>query len=152
MLLSRGSQYTLQALIHLARQTDGRRHMLRDIAEQLDIPPFYLAKLMQPVARVGWLDTARGRSGGVRLARGVERLTLLDILNLTEGTRFTHECLLGFKQCEDATACVLHGQWRPIKQELGEHLQRHTLAELAAKADDLPYWLVTGNRHARLER
>jgi len=77
MLLSRGSQYTLRALIHLARQPASRRRMVRDIAEELDIPPFYLAKLMQPVARVGWLETLRGRGGGVRLARGYVREGLM---------------------------------------------------------------------------
>lgn len=150
MLLSRGSQYTLQALIHLARQPASRRCMVRDIAEELDIPPFYLAKLMQPVARVGWLETLRGRGGGVRLARGVEHLTLMDILRLTEGERFTEECLLGFKDCEDASACVLHCQWQPIKKELVERLHQHTLASLAAGTGMLPTWLLKERAHARL--
>jgi len=151
MLLSRGSQYTLQALIFLARQPEDRLCMVRDIADELAIPPFYLAKLMQPVARAGWLDTLRGRSGGVRLARGVGQLTLMDILQLTEGARFSEECLLGFKECEDASACVLHCQWRPIKEELSAHLQRHTLAELATEMDGQPDWLRNGTRHGSME-
>ncbi len=141
MLLSRASQYTLQALIYLARQPAGRMVMVKDIADALGLPMFYLAKLIQPPARAGWLTTARGRGGGVRLSPGAESVTLFDILRLTDGHRVGVECLLGFKACEDETACVLHCQWKPIKQELSEGLGRHSLEELARGA--LPPWLLT---------
>lgn len=140
MLLSRASQYTLQALIYLARQPEGRMVMVRDIADALGLPMFYLAKLIQPPARAGWLTTTRGRGGGVRLSPGAESITLYDILQLTDSQRLDVECLLGFKACEDATACVLHRQWKPIKQELTEGFGRHSLKELAAGA--LPAWLL----------
>jgi Rrf2 family transcriptional regulator, iron-sulfur cluster assembly transcription factor len=74
MLLSRASQYTLQALIYLARQPPGQRVMIKDIAEALDLPVFYLGKLIQAPARVGWLDTARGSGGGVCLAADAEHI------------------------------------------------------------------------------
>ena len=142
MLLSRASQYTLQALIYLARQPEGRMVLVKEMADELGLPVFYLAKLIQPPTRAGWLTTARGRGGGVRLNLGAEAITLLDILQLTDGHRVTHECLLGFKACEDETACVLHGQWQPIKQELAEGLGGYTLAALAGA--ELPAWLRTG--------
>ncbi len=141
MLLSRASQYTLQALIYLARQPDGRMVMVKEIADALGLPMFYLAKLIQPPARAGWLTTARGRGGGVRLSPGAESITLFDILRLTDGHRVGGECLLGFKACEDETACVLHCQWKPIKQELTEGLGGHSLEELARGAL-LPPWLL----------
>lgn len=139
MLLSRASQYTLQALIYLARQPDGRMVMVKEMAEALGLPMFYLAKLIQPPTQAGWLVTARGRGGGVRLNSGAESITLLDILRLTDGQRADGECLLGFKNCEDETACVLHCQWKPIKQELSEGLGGYSLAALAEAA--LPRWL-----------
>jgi len=140
MLLSRASQYTLQALIYLARQPEGRMVLVKEMADELGLPVFYLAKLIQPPTHAGWLATARGRGGGVRLNPGAEAITLLDILQLTDGHRVTRECLLGFKACEDETACVMHGQWKPIKQELSEGLGGYTLAALAGTA--LPAWLL----------
>jgi Rrf2 family protein len=142
MLLSRASQYTLQALIYLARQQPDQMVMVKDIAEELGLPVFYLGKLIQTPARAGWLTTARGRGGGVRLNPGAENITLFDILQLTDGHRVTRECLLGFKACEDETACVMHCQWKPIKQELAEGLGGYTLAALANTA--LPPWLLRG--------
>ncbi len=140
MLLSRASQYTLQALIYLARQEPGRMVMVKEIADELNLPMFFLAKLIQPPTHAGWLSTARGRGGGVRLNPGAETITLLDILNLTDGHRVQQECLLGFKDCADDSACVLHCQWKPIKQELTEGLGSHSLATLAHLP--LPAWLL----------
>lgn len=142
MLFSRASQYTLQALIYLARQPEGRRVMVKEIADALGLPLFYLAKLMQPPTRAGWLSTARGRGGGLRLNPGAETVTLFDILRLTEDHRASGECLLGLKACEDESACVLHCQWKPIKQELTEGLGQHSLEELARTT--LPAWLLRG--------
>lgn len=131
MLLNRTTKYTLQALIYLARQTPGRKVQVRDIADALTMPVFYLAKLLQPAARAGWIATARGRSGGVHLSPGAETLTLMDILAVTERNRVNRECLLGFKACGDDGACVLHCEWKPIKEELAGGLARYSLAELA---------------------
>ncbi len=142
MLLSRASQYTLQALIYLARQPPDRLVMVKEIADGLDLPVFYLGKLMQAPARAGWLTTARGRGGGIMLHVDAHSLTLSEILQLTEGRRISHECLLGFKDCDDATACVVHCQWKPIKQELCEGFGGYSLAALAGMP--LPAWLQTG--------
>jgi Rrf2 family protein len=139
VLLNRASQYTLQALIYLARQPPGRLVMVKEIADALDLPLHYLSKLIQPPTRAGWLTAVRGRKGGVRLNPGAEAVTLFDVLQLTDGHRVSRECLLGFKACEDDSACVLHCQWKPIKQELTEGLGGHSLAALAAKMSSSPF-------------
>jgi Rrf2 family transcriptional regulator, iron-sulfur cluster assembly transcription factor len=141
MLLSRASQYTLQALIFLARQPPGRRVMIKDIADTLELPVFYLAKLIQAPARAGWLDTTRGRHGGVALAADAAAIHLTDIVQLVDGHRLKRECLLGFKECDDASACVMHCDWKPIKQELADGLGQYSLAALAGNG--LPDWMLT---------
>ncbi len=113
--------------------------MVKDMEEELGLPVFYLDKLIQAPARAGWLITARGRGGGVKLNPQAKTITLFDILQLTDGHRVIRECLLGFKACEDDTACVMHCSWKPIKQELSEGLGSYTLAALAAAP--LPAWL-----------
>ena len=56
-----------------------------------------------------------------------------------QGQRIKRECLLGLKDCDDASACVMHCDWKPIKQELTENLGRYTLATLAS--GEMPSWL-----------
>jgi Rrf2 family protein len=142
MIINRSTQYTLQVLMHLVAHPSRGPVLARELAEQLSLPPHYLAKLLQEPCRAGWLSSTRGRGGGFTLNPGTEHLTLLDILTLTRGERSSRECLLGFKECDDETACVLHCQWKPIKQEILGHFGHCTLAELVASRKDLPGWLT----------
>jgi Rrf2 family protein len=148
MILNRRTQYTLQALMHLVAHPPGGPVLARELAEQLKLPHHYLAKLLQDPCRAGWLSSTRGRGGGFTLNPGTEHLTLLDILALTRGERSHRECLLGFKECDDATACVLHCEWKPIKQEILGHFGHCTLAELASHKA-LPGWLTETKPRAR---
>jgi Rrf2 family protein len=141
MIINRSTQYTLQVMMHLVSHPAGRPMLARELAEQLQIPPHYLAKLLQLPCRAGWLSSTRGRRGGFTLAPGAENITLLEIVMLTKGERISRECLLGFKECDDTTACVLHSHWKPIKQELLGQFGGYTLAQLASSRDRLPGWL-----------
>jgi Rrf2 family transcriptional regulator, iron-sulfur cluster assembly transcription factor len=142
MIINRSTQYTLQVLMHLVTHPTGRPVLARELAEQLHIPPHYLAKLLQEPCRAGWLSSTRGRGGGFALVPGSENLTLLQVLMLTRGDRISRECLLGFKECDDKTACVMHCHWKPIKQELLGHFGGYTLAQLASSRKRLPAWLT----------
>jgi Rrf2 family protein len=142
MIINRSTQYTLQVLMHLVAHPTGRPILARELAEQLHIPPHYLAKLLQEPCRAGWLSSMRGRGGGFTLSPGTENITLLEVLMLTRGERISRECLLGFKDCDDETACVMHCHWKPIKQELLGQFGGYTLAQLASSRKRLPGWMA----------
>jgi Rrf2 family iron-sulfur cluster assembly transcriptional regulator len=148
MIINRSTQYTLQVLMHLVAHPSSRPVLARELAEELHIPSPYLAKLLQQPCRVGWLSSTRGRGGGFTLSPGTENITLLEILMLSRGERISHECLLGFKECDDKTACVMHQHWKPIKQELLGQFGGYTLAQLASSRKRLPGWM-TGKNPAR---
>ncbi|MDP2030844.1 MAG: Rrf2 family transcriptional regulator [Thiobacillus sp.] len=148
MIINRSTQYTLQVMMHLVAHPTGRPMLARELAEQLHIPPPYLAKLLQLPCRAGWLSSMRGRGGGFTLVPGAENVTLLEVLMLTKGERISRECLLGFKECDDKTACVMHIHWKPIKQELLGQFGGYTLAQLAT-AQKLPSGLLPGKKPVR---
>jgi Rrf2 family protein len=131
MIINRTTQYTLQVMMHLVAHPSSQPVLARELAEQLRIPSPYLAKLLQLPCRAGWLSSTRGRGGGYTLTPGAKNITLLEILILTRGERVSRECLLGFKECDDKTACVMHCHWKPIKRELLGQFGGYTLAQLA---------------------
>lgn len=131
MILSRTSQYAIQALIYLATQPNGRSVLNREIAQKLGVPPAYLAKILQGLCRQQLLYSFRGRHGGFILRDGAAQTNLLDIVLLTEGPRVDRECLLGLKVCGDATACPMHRKWKPLKKEILSYLGHVTLTHLA---------------------
>ncbi|NCS64851.1 MAG: Rrf2 family transcriptional regulator [Hydrogenophilales bacterium CG03_land_8_20_14_0_80_62_28] len=131
MVLSRTSQYAIQALIYIATQAPGVPVLNRDIAERLNVPAAYLAKILQNLCKHGLLDSFRGRLGGFCLREGMHKSTLMQVLLLTEGPDFTQNCILGLKRCSDETACPLHLRWKPVKNKIIAMMNDMTLEDLA---------------------
>lgn len=131
MVLSRTSQYAVQALIYIATQPPGEPVLNRDIADRLSVPSAYLAKILQNLCKQGVLDSFRGRLGGFCLREGMHKTSLMQVLTLTEGPGFTKSCILGLKECSDATACPMHFKWLPVKKKIIALLEDMTLEDLA---------------------
>ena len=155
MILSRTSQYAIQALIYIATRPSGEPVLNREIASYLGVPPAYLAKIMQYLCKGNLLYSYRGRLGGFCLREGAEKTVLMQILIMTEGTSFTQDCVLGLKVCSDATACPMHAKWVPIKKKIVAILNEQTLEKLARavqsgkyRLTDLPGSLLAGSRRA----
>lgn len=131
MLLNRASQYAIKALVLLALQPKNATLMCRDLADTLHLPYPYLSKLMQQCVRRGLVGANRGRSGGYWLEESVAGMTMLDVVEAVNGERHTRECLLGLTECADENACVMHCEWKPLKEGLLALLKDQTLGELA---------------------
>ena len=131
MILSRTSQYAIQALIFIATQPRGVPVLIRTVAAHLSVPPPYLAKIMQNLSRGKLIHSFRGRQGGVCLCEGGEKTDLMQILTLIEGPGLTENCVLGLKVCADETACPMHAQWKPIRTKIVKLLNQQTFGKLA---------------------
>lgn len=131
MILSRTGQYAVQALIYVATQPPGEPILNRKIAERLNVPTAYLAKIMQTLCKGNLLYSYRGRQGGFCLREGGEKTDLMQILVLIEGVGFTEDCVLGLKVCSEETACPMHNKWKPIKEKIAALLREQTLEKLA---------------------
>lgn len=142
MILSRTSQYAIQALIFVATQPRRVPVLIRTVAEHLGVPPPYLAKIMQSLSRGRLIHSFRGRQGGVCLCEGGEKTDLMQILTLIEGPGLTDNCVLGLKVCGDETACPMHTQWKPIKTRIVKLLNQQTLGKLAAAVRSGKYRLT----------
>jgi Rrf2 family protein len=142
MILSRTSQYAIQALIYIAAQPPGVPVLNRMVARYLNVPSAYLAKVMQTLERGTLLYSFRGRLGGFCLREGCEKTNLMQILTLVEGPGLTENCVLGLKVCSDETACPMHVKWKPIKAKIVELLQKQTLEMLALAVKSGKYRLT----------
>lgn len=142
MILSRTSQYAVQALIYMATQPEATPVLNKDIAAKLGVPAPYLAKILQSMAKGNLLYSFRGRLGGFCLRESGSKITLMQILLLTEGPAFTQSCILGLKKCSDETACPLHHRWIPVKKKIIDMLQDTTLEKLAKAVESGKYRLA----------
>lgn len=145
MILSRTSQYAIQALIYMATQPRGVAVLNRTIAKHIGVPPTYLAKVLQSLCKSNLLYSFRGKQGGFCLREKGEKINLMQVVLVTEGSSYTEDCVLGFKVCSDKIPCLMHAKWSPIKKEIVKLLRNQTLGSLASavlsgkyKLTDLP--------------
>jgi Rrf2 family protein len=131
MIYSRSSEYAIRALVHLAQVPDGKYVMVKNIAEQEDIPAYYLAKTLQQLTRKGLLRSCKGAKGGFALGVDPNKIRLLDIVELLDGLAPYQQCANGLSECNDDVLCSMHDSWVALRSSIVDYLERNTISDLA---------------------
>src|SRR5687768_4360995 len=92
MKLGEGVEWALHCATVLALVPPGRALPAAALAEFHGVPPAYLAKTMQALAREGIVESVPGRRGGYRLARRAREVTILDVVEAIEGRERSFRC------------------------------------------------------------
>lgn len=133
-MLTRTSQYALQALIHLVRHSDGEPLSSKQIADQTGIPPKYLSTILGALVPAGVLESTRGKRGGFFLTRSAKKISLLDIvLQFEPSFRARRQCPFGNSECDDNDPCMAHFEWKKVIEHERRFLEKKTLHEVAMK-------------------
>lgn len=113
MQLTRFTDYSLRVLIYLGGQHD---HLvtIREIAEKHDISENHLMKIVHRLATRGYIETVRGKGGGMRLARQADMINLGDVVRDTEESVAIAECFEA-----NNSSCILLPTCK-LKSILGE--------------------------------
>lgn len=130
MIFSRATTHALRALA--AMDPQGPLRPAKELAEELGLPSPYLAKVFQPLAQAGILESVRGPRGGFRLARDPGTLTVWDIVKLFEMGEPLGDCILGLAHCGRSTPCPMHGAWLEARALLEQRLGGIPLVSLQA--------------------
>jgi len=131
LCLSQTTGYAIAVLAHL-HGPGGEPRQLRTLARLAGVPYAYLAKRMPGLVAAGLVSSARGRGGGIRLARPPEAITLLEISEAVEARQWLGRCLLGLDSCSDERACPAHEFWKATRQRIEVTLRSTTLADVIA--------------------
>ncbi len=130
MRLTKQTSYAIRILIHCAL-SGGQNVRAGDIARLNGITEYNVAKIVPILVRAGFLETSRGRAGGLRLARPAAEIGIGKVLRATESTNVEAECVGGH-----APDCGIKSA-APINRMLGQALEafvgvldQHTLADL----------------------
>lgn len=131
MRLTTFTDYTLRTLIFLALRPD-RLSTIADIAGAYGISESHLMKVVHQLGQAGEVETVRGRTGGLRLARPPEQINLGAVVRRTEPDMDLVPCFGAGGGCVILPDCVLK---QTLAQALGAFLavlDRTTLADLVA--------------------
>lgn len=132
MRLTDFTDYALRVILYLAVYDDGLS-TIQQISDAYRVSKNHLMKVVQLLGERGWVDTVRGRNGGLRLAPHARTLTVGQIVRATENDFALVACL----RTEDRHACVIepHCQLKVVmvaaRQAFLAELDKHTVAELS---------------------
>jgi len=130
MQITRQADYALRAVLYLARQENSERAATSTIAEEQNIPPSFLAKIISQLSIAGLLHTSRGARGGVTLAREPKEITLLEVVEAIDGPIQLNECVGDENSCSFGKKCPLHSVWCNAQDELVTRLKATNFADL----------------------
>src|SRR5512136_3507086 len=111
MQITRQADYAVRAVLYLARLGSERRAATSQIAQEKDIPPSFLAKIVSQLSVAGLLQTSRGARGGVSLAKPAESISLLDVVQAIDGPILLNDCVADTNFCTYDDSCPLKPVW-----------------------------------------
>lgn len=133
MILSRESQYGLEALIVLARQAEGKVMLRHQIAQAGHLPAGFLARTLQKLRRHNLVSSHRGAVRGYALARPAHEIRLREIFEAIEGPMVFRRCIFSACRASDPRPCRLHEEWVRISGMLQGVMAETTLAQVASR-------------------
>lgn len=126
MRLTRHTDYALRVLIYLSAHPAGFASVAA-VSAAYGISQNHLTKVVQGLAAAGFVETARGRGGGLRLARPAEAIKVGTVVRRMEETLTLAEC----GTCVIARACGLVGALDEALAAFLSVLDRYTIADVA---------------------
>jgi Rrf2 family nitric oxide-sensitive transcriptional repressor len=107
MQLTRFTDYSLRVLIYLCSQPPEEKVALEYLAEHFNINRHHLQKVSQRLSQLGWIDSARGKNGGIRIDPKALTLSLATIVQALETEVKPIRCDLA--DCPIVGSCKLQG-------------------------------------------
>jgi Rrf2 family transcriptional regulator, nitric oxide-sensitive transcriptional repressor len=133
MRLTVQSDFSLRVLIFVAAKR-GALATIPEIAAAYDISRAHLMKVVHQLGKLGYLETVRGRSGGILLAKPASAIGIGAVLRATEESTlvpcFSRASAPGEPGCRIDGACRLKGMLAEALQAFFEALDRYTLADI----------------------
>ena len=131
MIYTKTGEYAIRAILFLARQSEDALVMSSEVAKKEDIPSHYLAKILQRMAKYGYVDSYKGRGGGFKITKLALDSSILEIVEGIEGPVITLKCVTGLKECSDEHPCPLHDEWSELRDNIHNLISSKSVREVA---------------------
>ncbi len=135
MLYSRPCEYAIRTMAYMARVGLDKRVQVQEIAIAEGIPPPFLAKVLQQLARNNLVNSFKGPGGGFSLNRDPRGINLYEIFRVVDGVEDLDRCAVGLAECNDFAPCPLHDTWKAVRVHLVQYLKKTTLEEMATAVE-----------------
>lgn len=141
-MLSNSCKYAIRAAIYiqLNSKDDNRKIGIKEIAEELDLPTPFLAKILLNMSKHKMLSSTKGPNGGFLLAKPAEEISLYEIIVLFDGKHLFEDCLIGISTCSpnehEEVQCPIHDKYLPISLQLQKLFKSENIKTLADEIEE----------------
>lgn len=131
-MFSKTCEYAIKIMVFIkTKQSSGRHIGLKQIAEEIDSPAAFTAKILQKLVHSDLLESIRGPHGGFKINSKFGKIYLRDIVESIDGDALLSQCVLGFEECSKDSPCAVHYKFVHIRSDLKETLSETTIDEIA---------------------
>ena len=137
-MFSKACEYGIRSAVYIALQSlEGRRVSVGEIAEVIDSPVAFTAKILQQLTRNNIVRSVKGPHGGFEIEReDMDTVKLNMIVKAIDGDKIYMGCGLGLKECNEHKPCPLHDRFLDIRNNLSTMLRTTSLYELAVGLEE----------------
>lgn len=132
-MFSKTCEYAIRASIFIATQSNQKKRVtIKDIAEEINSPQSFTAKILQILAKNNLVHSIKGIGGGFEIPKDkLKHINLAQIVNAIDGNGIYTNCSLGVNHCSEEHPCPLFHKFNAIRKELAQMLENTYLEELA---------------------
>ncbi len=131
-MFSKACEYGIRAAVYIALQSvEGKRVSLKEIAEEINSPIAFTAKILQQLSKNSIVDSVKGAAGGFEIEKeNIDKVKLSAIVHAIDGDKIFVGCGLGLKECNADKPCPVHDKFIDIRNDLRNMLERTSLYEM----------------------
>src|SRR5207302_2394916 len=144
IILSKLADYGVIVATHLATHAD-RQATAAAIAAATRLPPATVAKLLKAMAHAGLVTATRGASGGYRLARKAQSISVAEVVAAIDGDIGLTQCSVHVDECTRTTYCPTRPHWAAINRAVGQALSAISLDAMLTPAAFVPRTFPSSN-------
>lgn len=131
-MFSNSTKYAVKSVLYLAlNSSEENRIIIKEIADSINVPQAYIAKILQELARRKVISSIRGPKGGFYLNKENRNQSCINILLALNGVDKLTSCLLSLEKCDEDRPCPLHAIANPLRNELLQNLNNKSIADMA---------------------
>ncbi|MFD2176529.1 nitric oxide-sensing transcriptional repressor NsrR [Veronia pacifica] len=129
MQLTAFTDFALRALMFLANLEPGRLTSISEVTEEYGVSRNHMVKIIHRLSQLGYVETVRGKNGGIRLGRPASQIIIGQLIRDIEPLQLVN-CSTDF--CHISPACKLKGILSDAMTNFLQELDRYTLQDLTA--------------------
>lgn len=108
-MFSNTAKYAIKACLYLAvNSNEEKKLVIKDIAEPINVPMAYIAKILQALSKKDIISSTRGPKGGFYLTQEQFQTKVMQIIEAVDGEERLNSCLLSLEKCNSDNPCSLH--------------------------------------------